>query len=65
MVRAINSLKEQLENHYAGKYKVSDCSTSFGLFYDPITKKVIGGGTFIEVCQGRSNVACEGAFSDK
>ena len=65
MVRAIDKLKRELDNHYAGRYKVSDCSTSFGLFYDPIAKKVVGGGTFIEVCQGRSNVACEGAFSDK
>lgn len=63
MAEAIRRLKQQLVEHYAGRYEVEDCATSFGLFYDPNTKTTIGGGTFIEVCQGRSKVNCTGASS--
>ncbi len=63
MANRIRELRRQLVSHYAGRYEVEDCATSFGLFYDPLTGRTIGGGTFIEVCQGRSNAKCSGASS--
>ena len=63
MFEAMNSCRRQLKEYYGSQYETEDCSTSFGLFWNPDTDTVVGAGKFVEICQGRGKQRCTGKTS--
>lgn len=63
MERAMISCRNQLKEYYGSKYETEDCSTSFGLFWNPQTNTTIGAGTLIDITQGRGKNRCTGKTS--
>ena len=59
----IRKVRDQLAEWYGGKYETEDCSTSFGLFWDPILNVTYGAGKFVEICSGKGDYKCTGDTS--